>query len=85
MARMSSTIITSFSYHYNFTMQYALCMYNNMHSRQIFKNTVALYNGLFLFQIHYLRKVLIAITGIHSLWQVSKYSVAPTLLPLAGI
>uniref|UniRef100_A0A8B9CKJ3 Kinetochore associated 1 n=1 Tax=Anser brachyrhynchus TaxID=132585 RepID=A0A8B9CKJ3_9AVES len=32
--------------------------------------------------IQYLRKVLIAITGIHSLWEVSKYSSAPTL-PLA--
>uniref|UniRef100_A0A8C3BTU1 Kinetochore associated 1 n=1 Tax=Cairina moschata TaxID=8855 RepID=A0A8C3BTU1_CAIMO len=30
--------------------------------------------------IQYLRKVLIAITGIHSLWEVSKYSSSPTLL-----
>uniref|UniRef100_A0A8B9V827 Kinetochore associated 1 n=1 Tax=Anas zonorhyncha TaxID=75864 RepID=A0A8B9V827_9AVES len=30
--------------------------------------------------IQYLRKVLVAITGIHSLWEVSKYSSAPTLL-----
>lgn len=31
------------------------------------------------FQIQYLRRVLLAITGIHSLWEVSKYSVTSHL------
>lgn len=34
----------------------------------------------FFFQIQYLRRVLLAITGIHSLWEVSKYSATPSIL-----
>lgn len=49
---------------------------NSVDYHQIFKSTVGFYNEVgfffsFFFQIQYLRRVLIAITGIHLLWEVS--------------